>query len=71
LITSWDDEEDKANAKYDAIRGKSKQNAGSSNKNNRDQAVATKPTRVLTARQVRHHSRGYLAPCERQLEEDL
>jgi hypothetical protein len=28
---------DKANAKYDAIRGKSKQNPGSNNNNNRDQ----------------------------------
>jgi hypothetical protein len=38
MITSWADEEDKANAKYDAIRGKSKQNSGgSSNNNNRDQ----------------------------------
>jgi hypothetical protein len=37
MITSWADEEDKANAKYDAIRGKSKQNAGSSNNKNRDQ----------------------------------
>jgi hypothetical protein len=37
MITSWVDEEDKANAKYDAIRGKSKQNAGGSNNNNRDQ----------------------------------
>jgi hypothetical protein len=37
MITSWADEEDKANAKYDAIRGKSKQNTGSSNNNNRDQ----------------------------------
>jgi hypothetical protein len=36
MITSWTDEEDKENAKYDAIRGKSKQNAGDSN-NNRDQ----------------------------------
>jgi hypothetical protein len=26
MITSWADEEDKANAKYDAIRGKSKNN---------------------------------------------
>jgi hypothetical protein len=26
MITSWADEEDNANAKYDAIRGKSKQN---------------------------------------------
>jgi hypothetical protein len=36
MITSWADEEDKANAKYDAICDKSKQNAGGSN-NNRDQ----------------------------------
>jgi hypothetical protein len=36
MITSWADEEDKANAKYDAIRSKSKQNPGSSNNNNRD-----------------------------------
>jgi hypothetical protein len=35
MITSWDDEEDNANAKYDAIRGKSKQKAGGNN--NRDQ----------------------------------
>jgi hypothetical protein len=37
MITSWADEEEKANAKYDAIRGKSKQNPGGSNNNNRDQ----------------------------------
>jgi hypothetical protein len=37
MITSWADEEDKANAKYDAIRGKSKQNPGGSNNNTRDQ----------------------------------
>jgi hypothetical protein len=37
MITSWANEEDKANAKYDAIHGKSKQNAGGSSNNNRDQ----------------------------------
>jgi hypothetical protein len=37
MITSWADEEDKANAKYDAICGKSKQNTGDNNNNNRDQ----------------------------------
>jgi hypothetical protein len=31
MITSWTDEEDKANTKYDAIRGKSKNNSGGSN----------------------------------------
>jgi hypothetical protein len=34
MVTSWADEEDKANAKYDAIRGKSKQNTGGNNNNN-------------------------------------
>jgi hypothetical protein len=37
MITSWADEEDKANAKYDVIRGKSKNNPGGSNNNTRDQ----------------------------------
>jgi hypothetical protein len=37
MITSWADEENKANAKYDAIRGNSKKNTGSNNNNNRDQ----------------------------------
>jgi hypothetical protein len=37
MITSWADGEDKENAKYDAIRGKSKQNAGGIYSNNRDQ----------------------------------
>jgi hypothetical protein len=36
MITSWADEEDKANAKYNTIHGKSKQNLGGSN-NSRDQ----------------------------------
>jgi hypothetical protein len=34
MITSWADEEDMANAKYDAICGKSKQNTGGSGNNN-------------------------------------
>jgi hypothetical protein len=46
MITSWADEEDKANDKYDAIRGKSKQNAGGSNNNNQDQGGHTTTTRV-------------------------
>jgi hypothetical protein len=37
MITSWADEEDKANAKYDAIRGKSKQNTGGDISNNGNQ----------------------------------
>jgi hypothetical protein len=38
MITSWADEEDKANAKYDAIRGKSKQNTGGGSSNNGNQS---------------------------------
>jgi hypothetical protein len=34
MITSWANEEDKANAKYDSIRGNSKQNTGGNNNNN-------------------------------------
>jgi hypothetical protein len=37
MITSWADEEDKANTMYDVIRGKSKQNPGGNNNNNKDQ----------------------------------
>jgi hypothetical protein len=37
MIISLADEEDKANAKYDAIRGKSKQNTGGNNNNNENQ----------------------------------
>jgi hypothetical protein len=37
MITSWADEEDKANAKYDAIRGKSKPNQGGGSGNNANQ----------------------------------
>jgi hypothetical protein len=37
MIMSWAAEKDKANAKYDAIRGKSKQNTGGGSGNNRNQ----------------------------------
>jgi hypothetical protein len=37
MITSWADEEDKANVKYDAIHGKSKQNTGGNSNNNGNQ----------------------------------
>jgi hypothetical protein len=37
MITSWADEEDKANATYDTIRCKSKQNTGGDSNNNRNQ----------------------------------
>jgi hypothetical protein len=37
MITSWADEEGKANAKYDAIHGKNKQNTGGGSGNNGNQ----------------------------------
>jgi hypothetical protein len=51
MITSWADKEDKANAKYDSIHGKSKHNTGGkTNNNNMDQGGHnTTTTRVLTA----------------------
>jgi hypothetical protein len=51
MITSWADEDDKENAKYDSICGKSKDNTGgNNNNNNKDQGVTTiTTTRVLTA----------------------
>jgi hypothetical protein len=48
MITSWADEEDKADAKYDAIRGKSKKNSGDSNNNSRDQGGRNNNYLVLT-----------------------
>jgi hypothetical protein len=52
MITSWADKEEKANTKYDSIRGKSKHNTAGNNdnnkkNNNKDQGVATTTTRVL------------------------
>jgi hypothetical protein len=49
MITSWGDEEDKANTKYDSIRGKNKHNTGGNN-NNKGHGVATiTTTQVQTA----------------------
>jgi hypothetical protein len=49
MITSWADEEDKANAKYDAIRGKSKQNTGGNSNTMGTKVVAATTTRVPVA----------------------
>jgi hypothetical protein len=49
MITSWADEEDKANAKYDAIRGKSKQNSAATTTTTGTKAVAATTTRVPIA----------------------
>jgi hypothetical protein len=51
MIMSWADEEDKANAKYDAICGKNKQNAGGGSGNNGNQGSRNNnnTTRVPTA----------------------
>jgi transcriptional accessory protein Tex/SPT6 len=67
MITSWADEEDNANTKYDAIRDKSKQNAGDNNNNNRDQGGRNnnysgpnskrKPDNIVTA--IQHPVKDY------------
>jgi hypothetical protein len=44
MITSWADEEDKANVKYDSISGKSKHNTGGSNNNTGIKGVTTTTT---------------------------
>jgi hypothetical protein len=44
MITSWADQEDKANAKYNSIRGKSKHNTGGA----AAAAAATTTTRRTT-----------------------
>jgi hypothetical protein len=65
MITSWADEEDKANAKYDAIRGKSTQNAGGGSGNNGNQR-SQQQQQLLGSQpqaQARKHCRGYPAPC--------
>jgi hypothetical protein len=49
MITSWADEEDKANAKYDAIRGKSKQNTAAAATTMGIKAIAATTTRVPIA----------------------
>jgi hypothetical protein len=49
MITSWADEEDKANAKYDANHGKSKQNRVATTTTTGIKAVAATTTRVLIA----------------------
>jgi hypothetical protein len=49
MITLWTDEEDKGNAMYDSIRGKRKNNTSGKNNSNKNQGVATKTTRVVTA----------------------
>jgi transcriptional accessory protein Tex/SPT6 len=59
MITSWADEEDKANAKYDAICGKSKQKSGGGNTNNRDQGGRNNNYYSGLRNQVEKH----LGPC--------
>jgi hypothetical protein len=49
MIASWADEEDKANAKYDAIHGKSKKTRGATSTTTGTKAVAATTTRVPIA----------------------
>jgi hypothetical protein len=74
MITSWADEEDKANAKYDAIHGKNKENAGGGSGNNGNQGGRSNNNNYSGSQpqaQARQHCRGYPAPCEGELEEEL
>jgi hypothetical protein len=64
MITSRADEEDKANAKYDAIRGKSKQNTGGTQQQQREpRRSQQKLLGSQSQAQARQHYRGYPAPC--------
>jgi hypothetical protein len=49
MITSWANEEDKANAKYDAVHGKSKQNAGGNSNNYSGPNHKRKPDNTVAA----------------------
>jgi hypothetical protein len=76
MITSWADEEDKANAKYESIRGKSKHNTGgnnnNNNNNNRDQGGrGSNNTQVLIASASQTTQSQLFNTRERQLEKDL
>jgi hypothetical protein len=74
MITSWADEEDKANAKYDAIRGKNKQNQGGGTGNNEPRRSQQQQQLLLGSQPqalARQHCRGYPALCEGELEEEL
>jgi hypothetical protein len=70
MITSWADEEDKANAKYDAIRGKSKKNAGSSNNNSRDQGGRNN-NNYYSAPNRKHKPDNTVAAIQRPAEDNL
>jgi hypothetical protein len=56
MITSWGVEEDKMNARYDSIRGKSKNNTGGNNNNN-DQGAATTTQDLTTSASQKTQSR--------------
>jgi hypothetical protein len=72
MITSWADEEDKANAKYDAIRGKSKQNPSGSNNNNMDQGGRNNNNYLGPNRKRKpDNTVAAIQHPRRQLEEDL
>jgi hypothetical protein len=74
MITSWAYEEDKANAKYDAIRGKTKQNTGRRQRQQCEPRRSQQQLLLLGSQpqaQARQHCRDYPAPCEGELEEEL
>jgi hypothetical protein len=74
MITSWADEEDKANAKYNAIHGKKQAERGRRQRQQRETRRSRQQKQLLGSQpqaQARQHCRGYPAPCEGELEEEL
>jgi hypothetical protein len=68
MITSWGVEEDKVNARYDSIRGKSKNNTGGNNNNN-DQGGRNNYSGPNHKRKPKNTVAA--ASCEGQLQKDL
>jgi hypothetical protein len=70
-LHSWVDEEDKANTKYNTIRGKSKQNTGGNNNNNGNLGGRSNNYSGPNRKRKTDNTVAPPAPCERQLEEEL
>jgi transcriptional accessory protein Tex/SPT6 len=74
MITSWVDEEDKANAKYDFVPSKSKNNTGGNN-NNKDQGGGNNNNNNNYSgpnhKRKPDNTVAPVQPCEGQLQKDL
>jgi hypothetical protein len=70
MITSWADEEDKANAKYDAIRGKNKQNTGGGSGNKRNQGGRNNNNNNYSGPNRKHKLDNTVAAIQRPTKEN-